>query len=32
MDAVQLWRHRPYLVNGEPTRMLTQITVIFEIK
>jgi TonB family protein len=32
MDAVQQWRYRPYLLNGEPTRMLTQITVTFEIK
>lgn len=32
MDAVQQWRYRPYLLNGEPTRMLTQITVKFEIK
>ena len=32
MDAVQQWRYRPYLLNGAPTRMLTQITVTFEIK
>jgi protein TonB len=29
-DAVKQWRYRPYLLNGKPTRMQTQITVRFK--
>ncbi len=29
VDAVQNWRYKPYLLNGEPTEVDTQITVNF---
>jgi protein TonB len=29
LDAVQQWRYRPYLLNGEPVEVETQITVNF---
>jgi protein TonB len=28
-DAVQRWRYRPYLLNGEPVEVETSITVNF---
>jgi protein TonB len=28
-EAVQNWRYKPYLLNGEPTEVDTQITVNF---
>ncbi|HLH08066.1 MAG TPA: TonB family protein [Terriglobales bacterium] len=31
MDAVQQWRYRPYLLNGEPVEVETQIQVTFTI-
>jgi protein TonB len=31
MDAVRQWRYRPYLLNGEPVEVDTQITVIFNL-
>ena len=29
LDAVRSWRYKPYLLNGEPTEVDTQITVNF---
>jgi TonB family protein len=29
LDAVRLWRYRPYLLNGEPVEVMTTINVIF---
>jgi len=29
LQAVQNWRYKPYLLNGEPTEVDTQITVNF---
>lgn len=29
MDAVKQWRYRPYVLNGEPIEVETQITVVF---
>ncbi len=29
LEAVQTWRYKPYLLNGEPTEVDTQITVNF---
>ncbi len=29
LDAVRNWRYKPYLLNGEPTEVETQITVNF---
>jgi protein TonB len=29
LDAVRTWRYKPYLLNGEPTEVDTQITVNF---
>jgi protein TonB len=29
LDAVSLWRYRPYILNGEPVEVETQITVNF---
>jgi protein TonB len=29
IDAVQRWRYKPYLLNGEPTEVDTTITVNF---
>jgi len=31
LDAVQQWRYRPYLLNGEPVEVETQITVRFTV-
>jgi protein TonB len=31
MDAVKQWRYRPYLLNGEPVEVETNITVTFQI-
>ena len=31
MDAVRQWRYRPYLLNGLPVQVETQITVIFSL-
>lgn len=31
MDAVSQWRYRPYLLNGEPVPMKTDITLIFKL-
>jgi TonB family protein len=32
MDAARRWRYRPYLLNGEPIEVLTQINVIFTLQ
>jgi protein TonB len=29
LDAVKEWRYRPYLLNGQPVKVLTVINVIF---
>jgi protein TonB len=29
VDAVRSWRYRPYLLNGQPVEVKTQINVIF---
>jgi periplasmic protein TonB len=29
LDAVQQWKYRPYLLNGEPVEVETQVTVNF---
>ena len=29
MDAVRQWRYRPYMLNGDPVEVDTQITVNF---
>ena len=31
VDAVQQWRYRPYLLNGEPVEVETQVRVTFTI-
>jgi protein TonB len=31
LDAVKQWRYRPYLLNGEPVEVETQITVNFSL-
>ena len=31
MDAVKQWRYRPYILNGEPVEVDTQITVNFSL-
>lgn len=31
LDAVRQWQYRPYLLNGKPVRMPTQITVTFKV-
>jgi protein TonB len=31
LDAVQQWRYRPYILNGEPVEVETQITVNFKL-
>jgi len=31
LDAVQLWRYRPTMLNGEPVEVETSITVIFRL-
>jgi protein TonB len=31
MDAVRQWRYRPYVLNGEPVEVETQITVNFSL-
>ena len=30
LETVRQWRYRPYLLNGKPVRMQTQITVLFK--
>ena len=30
MDAVQQWRYRPYLLNGEPVEVMTTVNVVFQ--
>jgi protein TonB len=30
VDAVKQWKYRPYLLNGEPVEIQTQITVNFK--
>jgi len=32
MDAVKQWRYRPYLLNGEPVEVETNIIVTFQIE
>ena len=32
MDAVKQWQYKPYLLNGEPTAVLTEILVNFVLK
>jgi periplasmic protein TonB len=29
-DAVEQWEYRPYLLNGQPVEIETQITVVFK--
>ena len=29
VDAVENWRYKPYLLNGEPTEVVTQVNVTF---
>jgi protein TonB len=31
IDAVRQWRYRPYILNGEPVEVETQITVTFSL-
>ena len=31
LDAVKQWRYRPYLLNGEPVEVETQITLNFSL-
>jgi periplasmic protein TonB len=31
MDAVKQWRYKPYLLNGEPVEVETQVTVNFNL-
>ena len=31
LDAVRTWRYRPYLLNGEPVEVETQINVVFNL-
>lgn len=31
LDAVKQWRYRPYILNGEPVEVETQITVVFRL-
>ena len=31
MDAVRSWRYKPYLLNGEPVEVGTQINVVFSL-
>jgi protein TonB len=31
IEAVQLWRYRPYILNGDPVEVETQITVNFSL-
>lgn len=31
LDAVKQWRYKPYILNGEPVEVDTQITVIFSL-
>ena len=30
-DAVKQWKYKPYLLNGEPVEIQTQVTVIFKL-
>jgi len=29
IDAVRTWRYRPYLINGEPVAVETQVNIVF---
>jgi protein TonB len=31
MDAVLRWKYRPYLLNGEPVEIETQISIVFKV-
>jgi len=31
MDAVRNWRYKPYLLNGDPVEVDTQVNVIFSL-
>jgi protein TonB len=31
VDAVKQWKYKPYLLNGEPVEIQTQVTVKFEL-
>ncbi len=31
LDAVKQWRYRPYLLNGEPVEVETNITLTFQL-
>ena len=31
MDAVRQWKYKPYVLNGEPIEIQTQVTVIFKL-
>jgi protein TonB len=31
IDAVKQWRYRPYILNGEPVEVETQITINFSL-
>jgi protein TonB len=31
MDAVKNWRYKPYLLNGDPVEVDTQVNVIFSL-
>jgi len=32
LDAVRFWRYRPYLLNGQPVEVMTQIAVVFTLQ
>jgi periplasmic protein TonB len=32
IDAVQQWRYRPLLLNGQPTQFILTVTVLFNIQ
>jgi len=31
MDAVRSWRYKPYLLNGDPVEVETQVNVVFNL-
>ena len=31
MEAVRTWRYKPYLLNGEPVEVETQVNVVFSL-
>jgi protein TonB len=31
LDAIRTWRYRPYLLNGEPVEVDTQVNVVFSL-